>query len=227
MKHALFMLAALATILGADAQRIERENIEWLDVWIPHTNAQAALPRVLLIGNSITRGYHREVDKLLNGKAYVARMSTSKSVGDPGLISEIKLVMGYLDFDVVHFNNGLHGAGYTEEEYAAAFPEMVQTIKECAKPGARLIWATTTPVYEHPRQPDYMEKSERVRQRNQIAAEYLKDKGIAINDLFDLCISHPEFYKDADGVHLNPQGYVAMAAQVAREIEKQIKNLEK
>ena len=43
---------------------------------------------VLLLGNSITRGYHPKVEKLLEGKAYVGRLSGSKSVGDPALLDE-------------------------------------------------------------------------------------------------------------------------------------------
>ena len=87
-----------------------RESIEWLDVWMPNTN-DTGLPRVLLIGNSITRGYYPEVQKRLSGKAYVARLATSKSIGDPGLLKEIKLVLAYHAFDIVHFNNGLSVAG--------------------------------------------------------------------------------------------------------------------
>ena len=48
-------------------------------------------------------------------------------------------------FDVVHFNNGLHGWGYNEEEYQKHFPELVATIRKHA-PKAKLTWATTTPV---------------------------------------------------------------------------------
>ena len=65
-----------------------RESIEWLDVWMPDTN-DSGLPRILLIGNSITRGYYPEVQKILTGKAYVARLTTSKSIGDPALSKEI------------------------------------------------------------------------------------------------------------------------------------------
>ena len=43
-----------------------RENIEWLDVWMPRTN-DTLLPRVLLIGNSITRAYNNSVEKRLEG----------------------------------------------------------------------------------------------------------------------------------------------------------------
>lgn len=35
---------------------------------------------------------------------------------------------------IVHFNNGMHGDGYTEEQYKAAFPELLTTIRAiCAE----------------------------------------------------------------------------------------------
>ncbi len=91
-----------------------------------------------LIGNSITRGYYPEVVKLLEGKAYVARLSTSKSLCDPGLAKEIALIMSYCKFDIVHFNNGLHGFDYTEADYKKAFPGFIKAIRKAA-PNARLV----------------------------------------------------------------------------------------
>lgn len=115
----IFIIAIfIFTANSVQAKKItpKRETVEWIDVWLPHTNDDK-LPRVLLIGNSITRGYYPKVEKLLKGKAYVARLTTSKSLGDPALIQEINLIMSYGKFDLVHFNNGLHGWEYTEDEY--------------------------------------------------------------------------------------------------------------
>lgn len=77
---------------NAATVQLSREDIEWLDVWLPHTNDHQ-LPRVLLIGDSITRGYYPDVEKALAGPAYVARLSTSKSLGDPALLKEIALIL--------------------------------------------------------------------------------------------------------------------------------------
>ena len=56
-------------------------------------------------------------------------------------------MLGEYHFDVIHFNNGMHGWGYTEEEYTKHFPDLIDTLKKGAR-GAKLIWATTTPVRE-------------------------------------------------------------------------------
>ena len=57
----------------------------------------------------------------------------------------VAMVLDQCKFDVVHFNNGLHGWGYTEAEYEKGFPELVATIRKHA-PKAKLIWATITPM---------------------------------------------------------------------------------
>src|SRR5215472_14441734 len=93
-----------------------REAIEWCDIWISHAN-ETNLPRVLLIGDSISRAYYPEVETRLAGKAFVARLATSRFVADPQLLKELALVLDETKFDVIHFNNGMHGWQHSEEEY--------------------------------------------------------------------------------------------------------------
>jgi hypothetical protein len=144
----LLTVAALALFVSAlparTADRIVRERIEWCDIWIPSAD-DSKLPRVLLIGDSITRGYYPRVEQGLSGKALVARLTTSKSLGDPALLAEVELVVKQYPWDVIHFNNGMHGWGYTEQEYGASFPKLIAQLRKDA-PKAKLIWANTTPV---------------------------------------------------------------------------------
>jgi lysophospholipase L1-like esterase len=220
------LLLAASLILGpgvpafAAQPRVVRENIEWLDVWVPDVNAHG-LPRVLLIGDSITRGYGPEVEQKLKGKAYVARLATSKSLGDPALLAEVALVLSETHFDVIHFNNGLHGWGYSEQEYAQAFPDLVRTLRQGAK-GAKLIWATTTPVREAGQLDRISPRTERVKARNRIAGELAAREHIPVDDLYNLVEDHPEYY-GKDGVHFNAQGIAAEATQVAGKILEVLK----
>ncbi|MEL7587466.1 MAG: SGNH/GDSL hydrolase family protein [Prolixibacteraceae bacterium] len=205
--------------IKANAQdQIKRENIEWLDVWLPETNS-SGLPRVLLIGNSITRQYFKEVEQQLKGKAFVGRLSTSKSLGDPGLLKEIELVMGYHHFDVIHFNNGMHGWDYPEKEYARAFPGLLRVIRKCA-PDAKLIWASTTPVRMRENMKNFAERNSRVIERNRLVAEMLKNEDVAINDLYSVVEADPVFYQGGDGVHPAPAGVKALAKQVSGKIRE-------
>ncbi|HEV3438345.1 MAG TPA: SGNH/GDSL hydrolase family protein [Gemmata sp.] len=209
------LLLVTASTPAADPPRVVRENIEWLDVWVPGNNVKDQC-RVLLIGDSITRGYYKTVEDKLNGKAVVCRLTTSKSLGDPALLDEVKLVLGQAKFDLVHFNNGMHGWGYSEEEYAKGLPDLVATIRKGA-PGAQLIWATTTPVRVSGKVDQFDPKTDRVKARNKAAADAMKKEMIQTNDLFSLVVEKPDWFSQ-DGVHLNAKGSTAMGEQVATSV---------
>jgi lysophospholipase L1-like esterase len=166
---------------------------------------------------SIARGYGPEVERKLKGKAYVARIATSKSVGDPALLAEVAMILGQTRFDVIHFNNGLHGFGYTEADYRRAFPEFIDALKRGSQ-GARLIWATTTPVRLRDHLDQLDPRTDRVEARNAIAARFVEAEKIPVDDLFALMDGHPE-YHDIDGIHFNGKGVAAQATQVADRIK--------
>ena len=212
-------LGAICTGALTAQSHVAREDIEWLDVWLPHTN-EHDLPRVLLIGDSITRGYGPKVEEELKGIAYVGRMATSKSLGDPALSVQVALVLQEQHFDIVHFNNGLHGRDYSEDEYRAAFPELLATIRRYA-PGCRMVWASITDV----RVAEHLDQAGafngRVLERNKIAAAITAKEGIPVDDLFALVKDHPTWHAN-DGVHFNSTGIEAQAAQVASILKEEI-----
>ena len=61
----LFSVIAIAHSVHADEPI--RERIEWADIWVTDADKDD-LPRVLLVGDSITRGYFGEVEEHLAGK---------------------------------------------------------------------------------------------------------------------------------------------------------------
>ena len=61
------------------------------------------------------------------------------------------------------------------------------------------------------------ETTERVKARNRIAAELLRDRGIVTNDLYGLVEQHQEYFS-GDGVHFNEQGRELQAKQVAEAV---------
>jgi len=213
----LGVLGAAFAIVRPAAGQVVRENIEWLDVWIPDTN-EHSLPRILLIGDSITRGYGKQVEAALKGKAYVARLATSKSLGDPALLDQVALVLRELPFDLIHFNNGMHGDGYTEEAYAAALPELLATLRRNA-PHARVVLATTTDVRERNHLEKSLPKTDRMIRRNDILTAFAKKENLPLDDLFTVVRDHPDLHA-ADGVHFTEQGYETLAAQVVNALLK-------
>jgi hypothetical protein len=209
---ALVVLLLVTVVWGADPP-VRREAIEWCDAWLPHMNEQD-LPRVLLIGDSITRGYYTVVEQNLKSNAYVARVTTSKAVGDPALLAEIAAFIGQVKFDVVHFNVGMHGWAYSEDEYRQHFPALVQAIRRGA-PGARLIWGSTTPIRKD-RPPGAT--NARIEARNGIAREIARVERIPINDLHSLMAGRGGLH--SDDFHFNKEGNDLMGAQVAAEVAK-------
>src|SRR5438128_1846473 len=186
----LLLLLSLAALSASNIAAAEpgksvpaRESIEWCDIWISHAN-ETNLPRVLLIGDSITRDYYPEVEKRLSGKAFVARLATSRFIADPVLLKEIELVLDQAKFDVIHFNNGMHGWQHSEAEYRKAFPKFIKTIRAHA-PKARLIWATTTPLRDgkgvtYDTKAEYSD--ERIAARNALAGEIVTAQTIPTVD---------------------------------------------
>jgi lysophospholipase L1-like esterase len=210
MRAALIPILAIAQLVSAEEPI--RERIEWADIWVTDANKND-LPRVLLIGDSITKGYFGEVEKRLAGKACCARLTTSKCVSDPFFPDEVQLLLKQYKFAAIHVNNGLHGWGYTEEQYRDGLLRLMNTFQKHAG-DAKIIWATTTPVRERDNLQQISERTERVIARNQIAAEIMKEHDIPTNDLYGLVEQHPDWHS-GDGVHFNGKGREAQGAAVA------------
>ena len=224
MKFVTYLLSFLViSVSFAKAQADDyppsaKESIEWCDIWISHAN-ETNLPRVLLIGDSITRAYYPDVEKRLAGKAYVGRLASSAFLSDPVLLDQIKMVLSQYHFDVIHINNGMHGWQHSEDEYAKAFPEYLKTIQQYA-PNAKLIWANTTPLKVSPASSENftIATDERIAQRNAIAAEFMQAHGIPVEDLNTPMRGHPEYH--LDNVHFNSIGIAIQANLIAADLEK-------
>lgn len=187
------------------------EKIEW--TWTDRPEkASPALPNVLLVGDSITRAYYPEVAKQLSGQANVYLFATSAASGDPRLPRQIHdyfQMMG-VSFAIVHFNNGMHGWGYTEAQYAAGLPAMIAALRTAA-PQARLVWADTTPVLHDSTVGE--STNARIDERNHLAATCMKHEEIATDDQHALMQLHPDLH-DGD-VHFTAAGSALQAAKVA------------
>src|ERR1700677_345914 len=224
MKYTALLLSIFAIAISSEEARADdypasaKESIEWCDIWISHAN-ETNLPRVLLIGDSITRAYYPQVEKHLTGRAYVGRLTSSAFISDPALLMQIKMVLSQYKFDVIHFNNGMHGWQHSEKEYEEAFPEYLKTIREGA-PNAKLIWANTTPLKVSSALSENftVATDDRIAQRNTIAAKFVQAQGIPVEDLNTPMQGHPEYH---DGnVHFNSRGIAVQADLVAADVEK-------
>ena len=195
---------------------IYRESIEWSDIWVDAADEDTTLPRVLLVGDSIARSYYSCVSTHLAGKAVCARVATSKCVCDPVFIRELQLVLDEYRFAVIHLNNGLHGWGYTEENYADGLKKIVDFIMtqhSCSK----LILGSSTPLWVAGKPGIPAANIERVRERNRIMLELCRQRKVVFNDLFAAVVEHPEYFAD-DGVHFIESGQGALGSLVAQAV---------
>ncbi|MFP5211491.1 MAG: SGNH/GDSL hydrolase family protein [Acidobacteriota bacterium] len=215
-------ITLLATIwlcaLGAMAQAHLpiTEKIEWTWTDRPETPT-TNLPNVLLVGDSITRGYYPQVAKDLSGVANVYLFATSCASGDPrlpGQLHDYFRMMG-VHFAVVHFNNGMHGWGYTEQQYASGLPDMIAALRRGA-PDAKLIWASTTPVLHDATGNEAT--NARINERNRLAAAVMRRDGIPTDDQHALMLKHQDLH--SGDVHFTPAGYAVQAQQAAATIRK-------
>lgn len=197
-------------------QKIAREAKEWCNTWVDsaHLNDK---PRVLMVGDSITNGYYNAASKALAEKVYGAKLTTSACVSDPAFLKQLDGMISQYQFAVIHFNNGLHGFGYTEAEYQAGYEKALEYVKKAA-PSAKLILALSTPLKSTSKQ---NELNPRVDERNKIARALADKYNAEINDLHSISKDHPEYYSDP--YHYKKVAVELQAKQVADVIASTLK----
>ncbi len=186
----------------------------------------AGLPRVLLIGDSISMGYTVPVRNLLKGKANVHRIPTNGGPTTRGL-SGIDKWLGDKKWDIIHFNWGIHDLRYlkkgdaeTQVNPANYERNLRKLIAKLKATGAKLIWASITPIPEPPLIPDRNFNDEQ--EYNKIAARVMTENHIPINDLHSYVAPRFKELQKKQDLHYKPEGYQFLAKKVAAEIEKAI-----
>jgi lysophospholipase L1-like esterase len=202
------------------SKTIIRETYEWSNNWWDHAE-DASLPRVLLIGDSISCGYGPKVIKNLEGKVHVDRMANSRGVHDPILFKEIKMALQDCQYKVIHFNNGLHAFNLTDREYGRGLEKYVKLISDFAN-GAALIWASSTPITKTTDgYPLDEEKNAIVLRRNEVAQKIMTARNIPIDDLYAVVVGKTDFLA-GDGYHYKDNGYDVLGRVVADKISEKL-----
>jgi hypothetical protein len=209
----MLALAGAVTAIPQEPVSIS-EEIEWTwEVRPPHPDAK--LPNVLLLGDSITRNYFPQVTKDLDGVANIYLMASSTSVGDPRLPQQISEFAKREDvhFRVVHFNNGMHGWGYTEAQFKASFPLLIAAVRALVGKDGALVWANITPVKVDAASGA---TNTRIDARNANALAMVLAENIPVDDQHALMMKHLDLYEDS--VHFNSAGANIMGVQAAATI---------
>ena len=186
---------------------------------------EPSLPRVLLIGDSISIGYTLQVREKLKGKANVHRIPVNGGATEVGL-ARMKAWLGDGHWDVIHFNFGLHDAKYASETTQRAtrgqYVENLRTlVAQMKATGAKLIFATTTPV-PNGGVLSPTRKFDNIPARNEIAVRLMQDNGVAIDDLYAAVLPVQEMVGRPNDVHYQPEGYEVLAKSVTASIEAEL-----
>jgi len=187
-----------------------RESAEWTHIWLPDSD-KTDKPHVLLVGDSIANDYQGGVARALSGKAYVGYWVSSLCVCDPAYELMLKSVLLQGKFAVIHLNNGLHGVGYTEEQYKAGYEKALTVIKQL-QPQAKIIATLSTPLKQESNRAFL---NPRIDKRNADVKALAQAAGLAVDDLNTPMQGHPEYYKDPYHYHGNAIAIQASAVAEA------------
>ena len=219
---ACLMILCLTSVTTAQQKKTQKQSPK------PDPN----LSHVLIIGDSISIGYTKPTIELLQGTAHVERVKANCGDTKRGL-QNLERWLGKTDWDVIHFNWGLHDLCYRHADskiqghrdkvngtisvpLAQYEKNLEALVKQLEKTGATLIWATTTPVPEG--------EAGRVvgddLKYNEVATKIMKQHGIKINDLHQLASGFDAPHWAGPGnVHFKQAGSNKLAQQVAKEIK--------
>lgn len=198
------------------------------DLSVAPVTETPGLPRVLLIGDSISMGYTVAVRQRLVGQANVLRPPENCGESAKG-VKRVDAWIGTGKWDVVHFNFGLHDVKYLDPngkyvtpdkgkqvastvEYEKNLRTVVARLKQT---GARLIFATTTPV---PSQSSGRVENDELRY-NEVAVRVMKELGVAIDDLHAVAKAQQAQIQQPHNVHFTPEGYEVLANTVVAAIK--------
>jgi len=188
---------------------------------------EPTLPHVLIIGDSISIGYFKPVQELLIGRAIVQHNPGNAQHTANGL-ARLTEWLGDTKWDVIHFNHGLHDLKYVDEQGKNTSVDkgrqqipieqyeknLEQLAEELKKTGAKLIFATTTPV---PEGTGIRVKGDAQRY-NLVAERVMEKRGIPINDLYSLALPRLAEIQRPQNVHFDKDGSYLLAEQVASSI---------
>ena len=169
-------------------------------VMVGRCPAQEALPRVLILGDSVYNGLAREVAKALKGKAEVVckQPVPGRPFNSHSVLEDLAELLGEEPWDLIHFNVGLGDLVYrvpgiksfrvtskdsggvratNPADYEANLQGLVARLQ---KTQAKLVWASTTPIRSSSTR--LFEPQSEVAY-NAIALRVMQSRGITVNDM--------------------------------------------
>jgi hypothetical protein len=240
---AMAVLCWPAGSLAKEAQRPTGPTVpKYLTNALENPPGDSSLPNVLLLGDSISIGYTIPVREQLAGKANVFRPPCNCQYSSYGA-AKVKSWLGKRKWDVIHFNWGIwdthclrggvlvRGADEkkcpagelkiraTETQY---LENLERIVHELEATGAKLIWASTTPVMG-PGDRQF----EDIVLYNHAAAKLMRDRGIVVDDLHAYVLPYLAQWRTDDRCHYNALGCRMLGEKVAGSIDAALRERSK
>ncbi|MBN2293641.1 MAG: hypothetical protein JXM70_14525, partial [Pirellulales bacterium] len=212
------------------------------DWWGPYapSSVDPDLPNVLIIGDSISggaQGYLYDVRNNLSQRANVFQCNITRRTSY-ALDEWPNVLNNYTDWDVIHFNWGLHDLEFESGAYHVPIADYTnnldgvgniidrfESIVNSHGENPVLLWASTTPVPYGISVPQGTEgrSNDDVIAYNAAAATIMNSRGIPITDLYTAVAthSHPELlYNDyPNNVHFSSTGSTFLGGLVTAAID--------
>lgn len=186
--------------------------------------------KVTLLGDSIRMiGYGLKVPNLLGEDFEVFQPNENCRFAKYTLRGLFDWERNMSGSQIIHWNNGLwdicnlfeDGLFTSESEYVE---NMLRIADILIARYDKVIFATTTPVTMQNRNI----KNSNIERYNALLVPLLKEKGIIINDLYQLVSTNIDKYiRKDDNIHLSDEGIKVCAEQVADTIRKVSQSLNK
>jgi hypothetical protein len=202
------------------------------------SKSNSELPKILVIGDSISIGYLPFIQELLKDKAIVTRPmkengEAENCEGTTNGVANIDSWIGNTKWDLIHFNFGLHDLKHVKPgtlknsnnpndphqaekgQYRKNLKEIVGKLKAS---NAKLIFATTTPYPAgelKPRRDPGMSA-----EYNTIALKIMHANNIPVNDLYSFILPKLGKLQRPLNVHFTDEGSQELAKQCVKSIEQ-------
>ncbi len=178
------------------------------------------MKKILLLGDSIQLGYQKFVKEDLKNKCDVFYSEDNGRFTQYSYWLINQMYKEYGNFDVVHFNNGywdmkidppMKECFNSIDEYLHGLRKI---IKYAQDRGAKVIFATTIPIYKDSNT-KIVFNNEDVVKYNNAALKLMKELDVEVNDLYSLMLKGDKYYKCDDMLHLTQEGSKVCAKQIS------------
>lgn len=184
------------------------------------------LPRVLVLGDSVSMHYHPFLEDALRGEAVVVRPEDNCTSTRRALVRLEGWLADAGEVKVVQVNFGLHDLKRLPQsggecwvplpDYRANLRWIVETVQAT---GATVRWCNTTPIPPDATGPE--RHTEDVARYNAAASEVMAEVGVPVTNLYSFALGVEHLRRERN-VHWTPAGSAALAGCVADGLREEL-----